>query len=153
MTEETKEISLLIRNLRLLKRLILGRKNPSLFLRVLSLFAIAWSLVVIFAFLGVLVLLYISPEVGVLDDLNALSDRFYISYIGLHFIAILGVILMWRAKLMGFYLFTAVNLLLPFWMSFFLPVFSFNFYWLIPSFTFILLFGLNWRTFNPKEIE
>jgi len=153
MTEETKEISIIMQNLRLLKRLILGRKNPSLFLRVISLVAIGWSLLVVIAFSGVLFLLYVSPEVGVLDDLNEISDRFYISYIGLHLIAILGVILMWREKLTGFYLFATVNFLMPFWMSFFLPVFSFNPYWLIPSTTLIILFGLNWRTFNSKEIE
>ena len=153
MTEETKEISIIMRNLRLLKRLILGKKNPSLFLRVISLIAIGWSLLVVLALSGVLFLLYVSPEVGVLDDLSEISDRFYISYIGLHLIAILGVIFMWREKLIGFYLFAIVNFLMPFWMSFFLPVFSYNPYWLIPSISLILLFGLNWRTFNPKETE
>lgn len=153
MTEETKEISIIMRNLRLIKRLIFGKKSPSLFLRVIAIVAMSWSLLIILALLGLLFLLYFTPEVGVLDDLSGISDRFYISYIGLHFLAILGVILMWRTKLIGFYIFTLVNLLTPFWISFFLPVFSFNPYWLIPSLLFILLFGLNWKTFNNKEVE
>ena len=105
MREETKEISIIMRNLRLIKRLVFGKKNPSLFLRVIAITAMGWSLLIILALLGLLFLLYFTPEVGVLDDLNAISDRFYISYIGLHLFASLGVILMWRTKLMGFYIF------------------------------------------------
>ncbi len=151
MTEETKEISIILRNLRLIKRLILGRKNPSLFLRVICVISFIWSLIIIMALLGLLLLIYVTPEAPVLEDLSGLSIRFYVSYIGLHVLAILGTILMWRKILFGFYLFSIVSLLMPFWMSFFLPVFSFNFYWLIPSITFIALFGLNWVAINNEQ--
>lgn len=153
MTEEPKEISIIMRNLRLIKRMILGKKNPSLFLRIICIASFIWSLIVILALLGVLFLIYVSPEAPVLEDLNGLSNRFYISYAGLHGLAILGTILIWRKKLMGFYLFSIVSLLMPFWISFFLPVFSFNFYWLVPSVTFIALFGLNWLAFKKQEEE
>lgn len=153
MTEETKEISIIMRNLRLIKRIILGKKNPSLFLRIVCFASFFWSLIIILALVGLLFLIYVTPEAPVLDDLNGLSNRFYISYIGLHGLAILGTILMWRKKIVGFYLFSMVSLLMPFWMSFFLPVFSFNFYWLIPSLVFIALFGLNWLAFKKKEEE
>jgi hypothetical protein len=151
MTEETKEISIILRNLRLIKRLILGRKNPSLFLRMICMASFIWSLIIIMALLGLLFLIYVTPKAPVLEDLKGLSIRFYVSYIGLHGLAILGTILMWRKILFGFYLFTIVSLLMPFWMSFFLPVFSFNFYWLIPSISFIALFGLNWIALNDKQ--
>lgn len=153
MTEEPKEISIIMKNLRLIKRIIFGKKKPSLFLRVISIASIFWSLIFVVALLGLMFLIFMTPQAPVLDDLNGLSNRFFASFIGLHGLAIIATVLMWRKKIIGFYVFTIVSLLLPFWMSFFLPVFSLNYYLLIPSIIFILLFGLNWRGFSKKETE
>lgn len=152
MTEETREISILKRNLRLIKRIILGKENPSLFLRVIAIASMGWSLVITLAMLGLLFLISFTPDVAVLDDLDMLDHRFYISYVGLHLISIIGVILMWRKKVTGFYIYTLIGILIPFWNSFFLPVFEINYFLLSVSVVFIALFGLNWRTFNPKPI-
>ncbi len=151
MTDEPKEISMLIRNLRLIKHIFLGKKNPPLFLKVISIVAAVWSFLNIIVISGLLFLLMVSPNVDVLNDLNAIDQKFYISYVGLHFIAIVGIMLIWRRNLMGFYIFTFVNLLMPFWLSFFLPVFTFNVYWLIPTVGFIILFGVNWSVFNKEN--
>lgn len=151
MTEETREISILKRNLRLIKRVIFGKENPSLFLRIIAIASMGWSLVITLAMLGLLFLISFTPDVAVLDDLDMLDHRFYISYIGLHCISIIAVILMWRKKVTGFYIYALVGILIPFWNSFFLPVFELNYFLLGVSGVFIALFGLNWRTFNPKE--
>lgn len=153
MTEETKEISILIRNLRLLKRIVFGKENPSLFLRIIAIASMGWSLIITLAMLGLLFLISFTPEVAVLDDLDMLDHRFYISYIGLHIISIIGVILMWRKKVTGFYIYTLIGLLIPFWNSFFLPVFELNYFLLGVSAVFIALFGINWRVFNQKKIK
>ncbi len=152
MTEEPREISLIKRNLRLVKRVFLGKKNPPLFLKIIAIAATVWSLLNILVIAGLLFLLLVSPQVAVLEELNEIDQKFYVSYIGLHLIAIFGVMLMWRRNLMGFYIFTFVNLLMPFWLSFFLPVFTFNIYWMIPTSSFIILFGVNWMVFK-KEIK
>ncbi len=151
MTEETKEISILKRNLRLVKRIIFGKINPPLFLRIIAIASILWSLLVILVLLGLLFLITFTPDVAVLEDLGMLDHRFYISYIGLHFVSILGVILMWRRKSIGFYLYTVAGFLIPFWNSFFLPTFELNYALLSISAVFILLFAINWRVFNPKK--
>jgi len=151
MTDEPKEISMLKRNLRLIKHIFLGKKNPPLFLKIVSIVSAVWSFLNIIVISGLLFLLMVSPDVAVLEDLNAIDQKFYISYIGLHFIAVFGIMLMWRRNLMGYYIFSFVNLLMPFWLSFFLPVFTFNIYWLIPTIGFIVLFGVNWTVFTKKE--
>jgi len=153
MTDEPKEISLIKRNLRLIKRIFLGRKDPPLFLKVVSMLATIWSVLNIGVISGLLFLLMISPDVDVLRDLNAIDQKFYVSYVGLHFIAVFGVVLMWRRNIMGFYIFSLVNLLMPFWLSFFLPVFTFNVYWLIPTSGFIILFGVNWAVFKKEIVK
>ncbi|MCT4581059.1 MAG: hypothetical protein N4A35_06540 [Flavobacteriales bacterium] len=151
MTEETREISILKRNLRLIKRLVFGKENPPLFLRIIAIASIGWSIVITIAMLGLLFLISFTPDVAVLDDLDMLDHRFYISYIGLHLISIIAVILMWRKKVIGFYSYTLVGVLIPFWNSFFLPVFELNYFLLGVSGLFIALFGLNWRVFNSQK--
>ena len=151
MTNETKEISILKRNLRLIKRIILGKKRPPLFFRIVAISSMFWSFLIIITLLGLLFLLTYATNAEVLEDLSPIDNKFYISFIGLHFFAIVSVVLMWRKINFGFYLFIITNLLMPFWISFFLPVFTFNVYWLIPSLLFIVLFGLNWRHYNPKK--
>lgn len=153
MTEETKEISILKRNLRLIKRIVFGKQKPSLFFRIIAIASMGWSLIIVFAMLGLLFLISFTSEVAVLDDLDTLNYRFYISYVGLHFISIIGVILMWRKKITGFYIYTLVGIIIPFWNSFFLPVFEINYFLLAVSGIFIALFGVNWKFFNQKEIK
>ncbi len=149
--EVPKEISILKRNLRLLKRIIFGKKKPPLFLRVVSILAIVWSLLTIIALLSILALLLFSSDVAVVADLQAIDLKFYISYAGLHLVTVLAVILMWRQKIFGYYLFILTNLLMPFWVSFFLPVFRFNVYFLIPSGAFIFLFGIYFWVLKLKH--
>lgn len=153
MTEETKEISILKRNLRLIKRIVFGKQKPSLFFRIIAIASMGWSLIIVLAMLGLLFLISFTSEVAVLDDLDTLNYRFYISYVGLHFISIIGVILMWRKKITGFYIYTLVGIIIPFWNSFFLPVFEINYFLLAISGIFIALFGVNWKFFNQKEIK
>lgn len=149
--EVPKEISILKRNLRLIKRIIFGKKKPPLFLRIVSILAIGWSLLTIVALLSILALLLFSSDVAVVADLQAIDLKFYISYAGLHLVTILAVILMWRQKIFGYYLFILTNLLMPFWVSFFLPVFRFNVYFLIPSGVFIFLFGIYFWVLKLKH--
>ena len=149
--EVPKEISILKRNLRLLKRIIFGKKKPPLFLRVVSIVAIVWSLLTIVSLLSILALIIFSSDVAVVADLKAIDIKFYISYVGLHLVTILAVILMWRQKIFGYYLFVLTNLLMPFWVSFFLPVFRFNAYFLIPSGVFIFLFGIYFWVLKIKQ--
>lgn len=152
MTNETKEISIIKRNLRLIKRIILGKKNPSIFFMIISIMSMLFSLVTILIILGVLFLIYISPEVEVLKDLSLLDHRFYVSFIVLNIISIFGVVLMWRKNIIGMYVYILIGVLISFWNVFFMPISEISYYLLGVYVVFIVLFLLGFR-FSKNNVD
>ena len=120
MTEEEKiavekkaePIRIVSRNLRLLKRIILGKNKPPLFLRILTWFYLGWSL---------LMTLYYGA-VGLLISASAIHDttiesiggKYFFVYAFLHALAFIGAVLMWRLKKIGFYVFSIPTFIMPF---------------------------------------
>lgn len=156
---EAREVSILMRNLRLLKRIVLGKQKPPMFLKILCFFFIGWDLLmtIFFAFI---------PLVGSMfgDDFKGtdLSSQDFYVYVLLHLISLVGVILMYRRYLTGFYTFAAANLAMGIW--FFVNGDAMNgkdasaiSWWTVFAFSLvsILLFLLNWNKFraNIKKKE
>ena len=120
MTEEEKiaaekkaePINIVVRNLRLLKRIILGKKKPTMFLRILCWFYLGWSLLMIIYY-GAVTLLIITSAIN--DKwFDAIGSKYFIVYSCLHITAFAGTILIWRMKKLGFYLFSIPTLIMPF---------------------------------------
>lgn len=160
---EAREVSILKRNLKLLKRIVLGKQAPPFFLKILSWGFMGWSLLMIigFVFIGV------TGSIADLFDSNAtvgnkLTAKDFYTYALLHAISLLGVILMYRRKLAGFYIFAVANMGMVFW--FFIngdtsnsgASGSISWWWvLVFALVSILLFFLNWNKFtaNIKKKE
>ncbi len=151
----TPEISILKRNLRLLKRIVLGKKTPPLFLRILCWANLGWSLLMIlfYGFIGMLIAIQGDRiKEGAFEEvIKGAGSNFFFSYALLHIIAIFGVILMWRKKKGGFYTYSIVTLLMPFWLMIITRVVEFDFTTLIFSLVAIGLFALNWNSLNLKR--
>ncbi len=154
---ETREISILKRNLRLAKRLILGTKKPPFFLNIVSWVFIGWSLLMVIFNLFVSLTYKIGNTFSSDEYIgNELWPKYFMTYSGLHLVALIGAILMYRKKLTGFYIFTVVTLLMPFWeYLIFQEKFKFEFTVLLFSVVAIVLFAVNWRVFdaNVKKRE
>ena len=105
-------ISIVSRNLRLLKRIILGKNTPPLFLRILGWFYLGWSLLMIIYY-GVVGLLI---NTSALHDtaLESIGGKYFFVYACLHALAFVGVVFMWRLKKIGFYIFTIPTFIMPF---------------------------------------
>lgn len=156
---EAREVSILKRNLRLLKRMVLGKQKPPVFLRILSWSFLAWDLlmIIVFAFIGLGVML---GDDKILQDALTTKDLFI--YVILHGVSLLGVILLYRKKLTGFYIFSVANISMAVW--FFILGDAMNstsdsaisWWWVLTfSLVSILLFALNWNKFtaNIKKKE
>ena len=76
--KKTEPISILSRNLRLLKRIILGKNKPSMFLRILCWFYLGWSL---------LMTLYYGA-VGLLISSSAIHDKAFEAIGGKYFLCL-----------------------------------------------------------------
>ncbi len=154
---ETREVSILKRNLRLAKRLILGKNKPPFFLRIVSWAFIIWSLLMTIYFLfNSLFHKFGVTQENADDNIDENTSKFFITYAFLHFIAMIGSILLYRKKLTGFYIFSITTILMPFWEYIILGEFSVFFLsTLIFSLASIILFAVNWRVFdaNVKKRE
>lgn len=96
------------------------------------------------------------------DSFNTIKDakvntppKYFYTYALLHFAALIGVVLMWRKKVMGLYVFSIVTLLMPFWYFIITGVFEFNIYVFLFSVISIGLFAINWNIFtvNARKKE
>jgi len=152
---EIREVSMLKRNLRLLKRILLGKKQPSMFLKILCFIFLAWDFLMVigFIFIGFANKLgdymggggqKISPE---------LLIKYFFTYSILHFVSFFAVLGMWRKNVIGFYMFVIVNLLMPFWYFFITGIWEFQIWVLGFSLVSIALFAVNWKAFNLKKKE
>lgn len=154
---ETREISILKRNLRLAKRLILGTKKPPFFLKIVSWVFLGWSLLMVIFNLFVSLTYKIGNTVSSEDYISHdLTPKYYMTYSLLHLVALIGVILMYRKKLTGFYIFTIATILMPFWEYLIKQEkFKFEFTVFLFSIIAITLFAVNWRVFdaNVKKRE
>lgn len=153
---EAREVSVLKRNLRLLKRMVLGKQKPPKLLLVFCLFFLGWDLLMIIAFafigLGGSIMDVFDGSAGAKDDL---TPRYFYTYAFLHIVSLVGGILMYRRRLTGFYIFAGVNLIMPFWASIITRTWNFEIWWLVYSVIAIALFALNWNKFiaNIKKKE
>ncbi|CAG5083612.1 hypothetical protein [Parvicella tangerina] len=151
---EAREVSILKRNLRLLKRIVLGKQKPPMFLKILCFFFIGWDLLmtIFFAFIPI-----VGSMFGDIFEGTSLSSQDFYVYVLLHLISLVGVILMYRRFLVGFYMFSASNLAMAIW--FFINGDAMNgedpssiSWWTILAFALIsiLLFLLNWNKFRAN---
>lgn len=110
--KKAEPISIVARNLRLLKRIILGKNKPSMFLRMLCWFYLGWSLLMIIYY----------GSVGLLISTSAIHDtvfetiggKYFFVYSCFHALAFIGVVFMWRLKKIGFYIFSIPTFFMPF---------------------------------------
>jgi hypothetical protein len=153
---EAREVSILKRNLRLLKRVALGKQAPPMFLKVLCWIFLAWDLLMIIAYV------FIGISGSILDvfdssagEVDELTPKYFFTYALLHAISLLGVILMYRRRLTGFYLFLAANLAMPFWVYIITRHWKFELWIFLFSVVSIALFAINWNKFkaNIKKKE
>jgi hypothetical protein len=149
---ETREISILKRNLRLAKRIILGTKKPPFFLKIVSWVFLGWSLLMVIFNLFVSLTYKIGNTVSSKDYItHELWPKYFMTYSLLHLVALIGVILMYRKKLTGFYIFSIATICMPFWeYLIFQEKFKFEFTVLLFSIVAIALFGANWRIFDAN---
>lgn len=146
---EAKEVSILKRNLRLLKRLVLGKKEPPMFLKILSWGFLGWSLLMIIGFLFIgLSGSLLNAFDGTRNEVCELTPKYFFTYALVHAVSILGVVLMYRRRLTGLYVFAIANLVMPFWSFIITRCFDkFEWWILIFSLASIGLFALNWNQF------
>jgi len=161
--KDIEPISIATRNFRLLKRVILGKKKPPLFLRVLCWINMTWSLlmVVYYGTVGILIVTSFMHD----KVFEEIGGKYFFVYTCLHALAFIGAVLMWRLKKIGFYIFTIATGIMPFlyllmtweWTETLAnkwnkiePII------LLFSLVTIGLFALNWKSLNlikKKEIE
>lgn len=163
--KKSEPINIATRNLRLLKRIVLGKKKPPLFLRILCWFNLAWSalMAAYYGLVGVLVATsFIHDKV-----FETIGAKYFFVYAGLHLIAFIGVVFIWRLKKLGFYLFSISTLVMPFLYLLMTWNWSENLAekWnkiepliLIFSVITIGLFAINWKSLNlikkkDEEVE
>jgi len=110
--KKAEPISIVARNLRLLKRIILGKNKPSMFLRILCWFYLGWSLLMIIYY-GSVGLLISSSAIHD-KAFEAIGGKYFFVYACLHALAFIGVVFMWRLKKIGFYIFSTPTFVMPF---------------------------------------
>ncbi len=145
--KKVEPISIAARNLRLLKRLVLGKNRPPLFLRVLCWINLAWGALMILGS-GIIALLL---GLSVMDEtsVSPMDTKYFTVYTCLHIVAIIGTILIWRMKNTGFYLFSIPTLLMPFLLFIMKQEWDKDFKTILPfSLVTIGLFALNWNSLN-----
>jgi hypothetical protein len=153
---EIREISILKRNLRLLKRMALGKKTPPMFLKIVCYIFLAWDFLMILfftlagVFKSVLGLMQTETMSG-----PEITSKYLFTYALLHGVSLLGVLFAWRKKVIGFYIFAVANILMPFWYFFITKDFQFETKAFIFSLIAISLFAVNWRVYtaNVKKRE
>ena len=153
--KKSEPISIAARNLRLLKRIVLGKKKPSRFLRILCWFNMGWSslMIIYYSIVGLLI------KTAFIHDnvLSTIGGKYFFVYALLHAFALLGTILIWRLKKIGFYIFSISTIIMPFlylamtWnLETELSDKTSKFEWIVLLFsiTTIALFAINWKSLN-----
>jgi len=110
--KKAEPISIAARNLRLLKRIVLGKNKPPMFLRILCWFNLGWStlMIIYYGFVGVLIASDFIQD----EAFDEIGSKYFFVYTCLHITAFVGAIFMWRMKKLGFYLFSIPTLIMPF---------------------------------------
>ena len=150
MSEET---STFAKTRRVLQKLILGTRRPPVFLRILSIIAMTWDILLILLFVVLALFSLLGEDVLMAYKLEKFleSTRFLFTYAHLHLFSFLGVVLMWRRKMFGFYLYAFMNLLMPIITYLMLDDTPFPVESLIFSGVMIGLFALNIGVLKDKE--
>lgn len=118
-SNQSKEVTLLKRNLRLLKRLILGKKKPPFFLRMMCVINFVWSSLMVLYYSIVAFVISFEGNVlngGYFDDLKSMGSKVFMVLVVLHLFALLGAVLMYRQKRVGFYIYSFAEILMPLYM-------------------------------------
>jgi uncharacterized membrane protein len=142
-----KEVSLLKQNANYLIKLILGKQVPPVFLKWTCYFFMAWDtlMTVFYLFIG------IGKSLMKMSDKYQDMQNFGYMYALLHLISLFGVILLYRKKLTGFYIFTVANITMLVLIFIFKPTVLIT-SWEIIAIIFTLiaigLFALNWNIFD-----
>lgn len=110
--KKAEPISIAAKNLRLLKRLILGKNKPPMFLRILCWFYLGWSLLMIIYYGSVGLLLSSSAIHNAAFE--AIGGKYFFVYTCLHALAFIGVVFMWRLKKISFYIYSIPTFVMPF---------------------------------------
>jgi hypothetical protein len=149
---EAREVSILKRNLRLLKRIVLGKNPPPVYLKVITWIFLGWSLAMIIAYLFMALTFKIGNAVtDTMSLMDALTPKYFFTYALVHCAALVGTILMYRKKILGFYIFSIATILMPFWEFIIKRTFQFHVYVFLFSLVSIGLFALHFYVFAPKQ--
>ena len=145
--KKSEPISIAARCLRLLKRIVLGKKKPPMFLRVLCFINFGWGALMITGF-GISTLLL---GLAILEEstLYPMDTKYCAVYTCLHIVSFIGTIFMWRMKKLGFYLFSAATIIMPFLLFIMKQEWDRDFKIILPfSLLSIGLFAFNWKSLN-----
>ena len=152
--ESKQPISIARRNLRLLKRIALGKNKPPFFLRTLCWIGMTWEILMILYWLFVGIAFYL-PTFGLRSTgvITGLGAKYFFTYAVLHAIALFGILLMWRVKKTGFYIYAVVTGIMPFLQMIMARQIRIDLTILLFSGVAIGLFALNWKLFNKEEAD
>ncbi len=155
---EAKEVSLLKQNLKYLGGLLLGKSQPPFLLKWLCYYFLVWDILLMVFYM----LVGIGKTLFNIGNSDPNFQNYGYAFSLFHLISFIGVLLLWRKKLIGFYIFSIINLgmiLLTFIISPIMTSLSITaiFYTVIS----IGLFALNWNKFDyvvrkkarEKELE
>jgi hypothetical protein len=149
---EAKEVSILKRNLKLLKKVVLGKTPPPLYLKVICWIFIGWTLAMIIAFMFMSLTFKIGNSfTDVQSNLDELTPKYFFTYAMVHCAALVGLILMYRKKITGFYIFGVATLLMPFWEFAIKRTFDLDVKILLFSVVTVGLFALHFYVLAPKK--
>lgn len=142
--------------IRLAKRVLFGKKDPSWLLKWSCVVALIWSLLMVLFMTGMGVFGIVSDPVSSAHEgvklLKEIGYRFFFAYAALHVVCIFGVMLMWRLKKTGFILYVlgvAGCVFLPFYM-----ITTLDFPYTVAVFGAISigLFAIHWNKFGQQEV-
>lgn len=135
------------------KQVILGKEKPPFLLRTVCSITFTWSgIMMLFLSLSGLVAFISGKDLFDIEMFQGTTPKLFLSYAALHFLMILGAVLMWRLNKSGFYLYTFASITtLVFLYLNFLHFDDFNWKDIVvfsATLGLIALFGLHWKKFK-----
>lgn len=123
---------------RLAKRLLLGKQKPNKFMILLTWFSIGWStLCCIFFLLAGIYALIDYNQLKSMDAFKDFTPKYCFLIATLHGLTILSVLIMYRMKSLGFYIYTSISIVMLMMPFFLLNITKFSFLPFI--FTFVMI--------------
>lgn len=142
-----------VKTLTIIKRIILGDKSPSKYLKILCWANFSWSIMMVVYYL--LIAIFIRSDLINLNNVNYGSffkeikwgSFIYLAFF--HILIIISVVLIWRRKIWGFYTYIIINFTIPSYLVFYLPIDEINSVFLF-SMLAVLLFLISIRSIKSE---